>query len=214
MLVTLLNYFTIIAAETVIDIVMNFLALAVIAELDDFFFIAHGENELGKKMVLNEDKEYTDLYKIETTTSKDAEEYFIGHDRNNKPDPDLADVNLFTLRKDARLYIRYEQGEDEPFFDRLKMVDGDHPDASEDDKKAIKEEIWREKLLPGMDKHIAVRKENRTWGNYVFRMIYFYFYRSVYVVIWFYFLPVFMMMLQFAFSNKAINADDSGVVEA
>ena len=72
MLVTLLNYFTIIAAETVIDIVMNFLALAVIADLDDFFFTAHGENELGKRMVKNDDGEYTDLYKIETTTSRDA----------------------------------------------------------------------------------------------------------------------------------------------
>jgi hypothetical protein len=72
MIVTLLNYYTIIAAETVIDIVMNFLALAVIAELDDFFFIAHGKNELGKRMVLNEDGEFTDLYKIETTTSIDA----------------------------------------------------------------------------------------------------------------------------------------------
>ena len=72
MLVTLLNYFTIIAAETVIDIVMNFLALAVIAELDDYFFIAHGKSELGKRMVMNEDEEFTDLFKIETTTSRDA----------------------------------------------------------------------------------------------------------------------------------------------
>ena len=40
--VTILNYYTIIAATEVIDIVMNFLALAVIAELDDFFFEAHG----------------------------------------------------------------------------------------------------------------------------------------------------------------------------
>ena len=41
--VTILNYITILQAETVIDIVMNFLALAVIAELDDYFFVLHND---------------------------------------------------------------------------------------------------------------------------------------------------------------------------
>ena len=71
-LVTLLNYFTIVSAESVIDVVMNFLALEVIAQLDDYFFVAHGNSELGKVMVLNADEQYSDLYKIEVTTSTDA----------------------------------------------------------------------------------------------------------------------------------------------
>ena len=108
MIVTLLNYFTIIAAETVIDIVMNFLALAVIAELDDFFFIAHGKHELGKKMVLDEDDKYANLYKIETTTSMDAEQFFIKHKESLGPDPKYKGVNLFRKRKDALLYIKYK----------------------------------------------------------------------------------------------------------
>ena len=120
----------------------------------------------------------------------------------------------FTTYQNARLYIKYTQSEDEAFFRELNDVDVEYPDASEDEKQDLKEDIWRKALLPGMDKHIAVRRENRTWSNYVFRMIYFYLFRTTYVAIWFYFLPVFMMMFQFAFSNKAINADDSGVVEA
>ena len=55
-LVTLLNYYTIVSAESVIDVVMNFLALEVIAKLDDYFFVAHGNSELGKVMVLNADE--------------------------------------------------------------------------------------------------------------------------------------------------------------
>jgi hypothetical protein len=105
--VTLLNYFTIIAAETVIDIVMNFLALAVIAELDDFFFTSHGQKELGKRMVINDEDEFGDLYKIETTTSIDAGQYFINNEEG-KPDETKAHYNLFKMRKDALLYIKYQ----------------------------------------------------------------------------------------------------------
>lgn len=71
-LVTMLNYYAIIANDEVIEIVMNFLALAAIAELDDFFFVSHSKAEPAKEMVLNEDGQYDDLYTIQTTTSDDA----------------------------------------------------------------------------------------------------------------------------------------------
>ena len=65
-----------------------------------------------------------------------------------------------------------------------------------------------------MDDHIAVRKQNRDWENLFYRMIYVFIFRSTYVVIWFYFLPIFMMILQFMFSNQAITtvATSSDVV--
>ena len=65
-----------------------------------------------------------------------------------------------------------------------------------------------------MDDHIAVRKQNRDWENWFYRMIYVFIFRSTYVVIWFYFLPIFMMILQFMFSNQAITtvATSSDVV--
>ena len=73
MFVTLLNYYTIIDANTVKDVVMNFLALAVIAEMDDFFYQIHDADEIGVKMVENQGGLYNHLYTIETTTSQDAE---------------------------------------------------------------------------------------------------------------------------------------------
>ena len=50
MFVTSLNYLAILIDENPIEIVMNFLALMVIAELDDYFFEAHGDI-LVKKMI-------------------------------------------------------------------------------------------------------------------------------------------------------------------
>ena len=73
MFVTLLNYYTIIDANTVKDVVMNFLALAVITEMDDFFYQIHDADEIGVKMVENQGGLYNHLYTIETTTSQDAE---------------------------------------------------------------------------------------------------------------------------------------------
>ena len=96
MVVTFLNYFTIIDATTVIDIVMNFLALAVIAELDDMFFAVHGSKEIGVEMVKNEDGQYDELYTIETTTSDDAE--------MNKIDEDLEGINKFELSEASDWY--------------------------------------------------------------------------------------------------------------
>ena len=88
-IVAILNYYTIVAATEVIDVVMNFLALLVIAEIDDFFFEAHSPEELGRKMVHNEDGEYDELYRIETTTSKH------GKANTNANKPWLNGLNLF-----------------------------------------------------------------------------------------------------------------------
>jgi len=51
---------------------MNYLALYVIAELDDFVFEAHKDSELSKEMVENTDGKYNSLYTVETSTSKFA----------------------------------------------------------------------------------------------------------------------------------------------
>ena len=65
-----------------------------------------------------------------------------------------------------------------------------------------------------MDDHIAVRKQNRDWENLFYRMIYVFIFRSTYVVIWFYFLPIFMMILQFVVSNNSIVQEDSAPDES
>jgi predicted AAA+ superfamily ATPase len=66
---------------------MNFMALTVIAEFDDYAYYSQGKG-LIKDITTNEKFEY--LYKIKTTTSKDAqeerEEYLLVDDGIDKDD--------------------------------------------------------------------------------------------------------------------------------
>ena len=70
LLVTLINYFVIVFEPDILGIVKDFLAIKVIAELDEFFFIEHTKNEISKKLVI--DETIQDILTIETTTSIDA----------------------------------------------------------------------------------------------------------------------------------------------
>ena len=49
--VTMINYIVIISDNTIMEIVMDFLALYVIAELDDNVFKAHPSNDLSVRLV-------------------------------------------------------------------------------------------------------------------------------------------------------------------
>ena len=62
-IVVILNYYSILLEENPIGIVMNFLALMVIAELDDYFYEAHGYI-LPKRMIMEQDSTYAQMYKI------------------------------------------------------------------------------------------------------------------------------------------------------
>lgn len=157
MVVTFLNYFTIIDATTVIDIVMNFLALAVIADLDDMFFKVHGSSEIGVEMVKNEENKYDELYTIETTTSDDAE--------MNTKDPDLEGINKFEP-SDASIWYEHLFANDQGSLKKLQ------PES------------------------LKIKFMERSCSNKFMRMIY-HLYRSLYVVVWYYFLPFFAIILQF-----------------
>lgn len=156
--VTFLNYFTIIDATTVIDVVMNFLALEVIADLDDIFFAVHSGDEIGVQMVLNEDGLYDKLLTIETTTSDDAE--------INDRDPDLEGINKFELSSASEWY--------EQLFAQ--------------EKGSLKGLMPKSLMIKFMGE--------RDFWNKVGRVIYL-FYRSLFVVVWYYFLPFFAIILQF-----------------
>ena len=56
--VTIANYYVILVSDNILDVVMNFLSLMVISEIDDFFFKTHSEKDVGCKLVLNEDGKY------------------------------------------------------------------------------------------------------------------------------------------------------------
>ena len=67
-IVELVNFVALITNETVLDIVMNFLALVVIADFDDFFFSAT-ESDFADVIT---DPKYDEFLIIQTTTSWNA----------------------------------------------------------------------------------------------------------------------------------------------
>jgi hypothetical protein len=68
-LIEVTNLLVILTSSDELGVVMNFMALTVIASFDDYFYIAQGESIL--KQVIN-DPAYGYLYTIKTTTSIDA----------------------------------------------------------------------------------------------------------------------------------------------
>ena len=71
LLVTIINYFIIIFSNDILEIVKDFLAIKVISELDDYFFIEHkGRKEISNLLVTEEDLK--GVLRIETTSSNDA----------------------------------------------------------------------------------------------------------------------------------------------
>lgn len=67
MVVETVNFLAILNAVTVLDIVMNFMALAVISEFDDTFYEALGDEDYGKKLL--KDETFEGLLEITKTTS-------------------------------------------------------------------------------------------------------------------------------------------------
>ena len=65
-----------------------------------------------------------------------------------------------------------------------------------------------------MNEHLRIRSRSRDWLNLILRRIYVVLFRSTYVVVWFYFLPIFMMILQFVVSNNSIVQEDSAPDES
>ena len=73
MLITLLNYYVIIAQSfSVLDIAKDFIALMVISEFDNFFYEEHSKDQVAKKIILEKDDTYAKLFYVQTTTSSEA----------------------------------------------------------------------------------------------------------------------------------------------
>ena len=69
-MITLLNYYVIIAQSfTVLEIAKDFIALMVISEFDNFFYEEHSKDQVAKKLILEKDDIYGELFKVQTTTS-------------------------------------------------------------------------------------------------------------------------------------------------
>ena len=77
-----INFLALLTNHEVIDIVMDFLALVVISEFDDFFFYAINNEDVTKVI---ENKEYRELCVIQTTSSVYARNIMKGN--RLKPQP-------------------------------------------------------------------------------------------------------------------------------
>ena len=63
MFVVILNYWAIQLADNPLDIVMNFLALVVVSEIDDYFFVSH-RDIVCKDIIENLESDWSYLFKI------------------------------------------------------------------------------------------------------------------------------------------------------
>lgn len=71
-LVTLVNYVVIAQSTLIMECVMDFLAVKIITEIDDFFFLEHRKgNETSKKLI--SDESLMSIFTIRMTTSRDAQ---------------------------------------------------------------------------------------------------------------------------------------------
>ena len=68
--VEVINFVNLLLTNQILEIVMNFLALAVIADFDDFFYNALFDNQF--KRVITDSETYGNFLLIQTTTSKEA----------------------------------------------------------------------------------------------------------------------------------------------
>jgi hypothetical protein len=89
--IEIISFVVILTSPTYLDVVMNFMALAVIAEFDDKFFDALGDDEL-KRMI--DDANYDDLYKITRTSSKNCSDENITEDDTWETEEKTMKVNL------------------------------------------------------------------------------------------------------------------------
>ena len=81
MLITILNYYVIIAQSfTVLDIAKDFIALMVISEFDNFFYEEHSNDQVAKKIILEKDDTFVKLFNVQTTSSSVA--YTLENDRS------------------------------------------------------------------------------------------------------------------------------------
>ena len=87
MVVEATNYIALVTNQTHIEIVMNFLALAVIADFDDFFYGALFDNEY--KTVITNQKVYEKFLVQQTTTSFNAR-WLIKGNRIERQEVEIA----------------------------------------------------------------------------------------------------------------------------
>jgi hypothetical protein len=117
----IVNVIVILTSTNYLDVVMNFLALAVISEFDDAFYQALGASE--KKWIIEQNDEYEDLYKITRTSSHSArfnKKNLLVDDDTVPHFFDQQDANAPKRKEDQDAKTELEGGENEAKVDGPK----------------------------------------------------------------------------------------------
>lgn len=204
-LVTLLNYIVITArAQTVIDVVIDFLALVVISNFDNFFYAEHSStSEISKKIVEMKDAEYESMFKIQMSTSRDAQPYpqksvedFVLEPWNLK-DADARKAAAEEYNREAAEYNRFIPLKSTAWITSVQKWANEH-DLHNDSKE------WKELVRPILmqagtrhepPEYIGVKPRCCTLQYFlqkVYQLL-----RLFYVAFWYYFSPFFFTSFQF-----------------
>jgi hypothetical protein len=102
--VEIVNFIAIMSSQTVVNVVMNFLALVVISEFDDFFYQALGDDDCK---IFLQDPSFADIVKIERTTSSRATDQIPEHQLTKQAIniPDEAERVLLEAAGEIPRYI-------------------------------------------------------------------------------------------------------------
>lgn len=196
-IVELVNFIALITNETVLDIVMNFLALVVIADFDDFFFSAT-ESEFADVI---SDPKYDQFLIIQTTTSWNARDCWEKNrltkqecEKNEEVFCDIMDPEA-KERKEKDRKQRRDERDRKRFQQELA---GEIPDAADDDEEVLSEqEEAKETKLISIPTHIYINFwDDRTFFN---KILYCYYkmLRWLFVAFWYYFFPFIALMASY-----------------
>ena len=180
--------------QTIMDIIMNFLALVIIADFDDYFFLTVAHEPLSKLIADGELETHKEgqtinleaLLKTQVTSSDGAR--FRLDENMLRPE----------TKKDALNVI---------------MEDLTGEDAPPGDKKVEEEEEDENELrqMEGEPDYIYIDyRTGRTCGNKVARGVYV-FLRMFFASIWFYFIPFVSIYLSYAIPYRFIEAAETTV---
>lgn len=178
----MINYAVILQSRNVLELAKDFVALMIIAEFDNMF--AKYSEQMIVKDILDEHKaDYKDLFKIETTTSSDR------HGVINEVLPKDEIWDRIKERLDD------EADDTELEKDELNKDELDEK-VNKKNKSSSKTSCCRPKCCAPQrqrQKFVGIRAEERSWCLNRFLFAIYRLLRFIFVVIWFYYLPVIMM---------------------
>ena len=209
--IALCNYLVITISTTTIDVAKDFTALLIIADFDEIF------GKRASRLILNliEEGDYKDLFKIETTTSKDAKMFQQHPDNKFLMHKDEVYEKMVERRIEKNEEIeRLEQEQKAKRDKKAREGDQDKKTNCCAQKKPKKKGKYLVDTYPfNRPKVLHISFPSRSFENKVFFSIY-KFIRFIHVTIWFYFFPFIALVLTYMLPlYRKANEEETNEVE-